>query len=533
MLVSMATGTGKTVVFSKLYQSLKSRLSGQMLVLAHREELVDQSIDKLKKCNPKATVAKEMAEHHADANADIIVASVASLGRKGTKRVEKYDWKNVDKLIVDEAHHSTADSYGNVFDVFGSMLPGTDKITLGFTATPQRSDGKALAEKYEKIAYVYSIRNAIEDGWLADVRGYRVRTETSLADVKTVGGDFAQDQLNETVNTPKRNHHIVESWKELANGRQTVAFCVGIKHAQDLAEMFNEKGIVAEAVWGDDPDRGNKLAQHREGKITVLCNCGVLVEGYDDPSITCVLLARPTKSAVLFTQMVGRGTRLYPGKTDCIVIDVVDISGKHSLVTLPTLMGLQGVLDLKGHSLLWAVKTLEAEQDAHPSIDFTKLESLDKLKQFIEQVDMFDVRFPEEVEENSDLTWYRAAEGGYRMRVPACKKHGEIVTKGGTVHIYQNMLDKWEIVGKIAGAQFHGVRNSMEEAFKVADEQVIKRARYALNVLQRELTWQDRPATPQQLGLLKKLFPWKQFPETLGRGQASRIIGERLAGKAK
>ena len=552
MLLSLATGTGKTIVMSRLYKRLKSRLPGQLIVLAHREELIDQNRAKMQAVNPGLKVDKEMASHHADpATADVIMASVATLGRKGTKRVEIYNWSQVDKIFVDEAHHSTADSYGNIFTLAGSFDQPTHKLLLGVTATPSRGDGTALAKVYDKIAYVYSIRQAIEDGWLVDVRGYRVRTDTDISQVKTSAGDFAQEALEDAVNTPKRNHRVVLAWKELAFGRQTIAFCVGIQHAKDLADRFEAEGVVAAAVWGDDPERAEKLRLHREGKITVLCNCGVLTEGYDDWRVSCVLLARPTKSPVLFTQMVGRGTRLQEGlgnlkellltpkaktlfvtdgfKKDCIVIDVVDNAGKNSLVTLPTLMGLGCSFDLRGQSMVGAVRQIEEMQDKHPSIDFTTLDDIDKMQSFIESVNMFDVRFPEEVEQNSELTWFRSAEGGYRMSIPAQEKG----TKSSSVHIFQNLLNKWEIVGSIGQAQFHGVRNSIEEAFKVADEQIRQRAPWAMKVLAREATWHDKQASPQQMALLKKLMPWKTFPANLGRGQASRLIGERLAGKAK
>ena len=146
MLASSATGTGKTVMFSQLYEKLKSRLPGQMLVLAHREELIDQNIAKMRLVNPTLRVDKEMAEHKADpSQADVVIASVATLGRKGTKRVEKYNWERVSKVIVDEAHHSTADSYRNIFALTRSLEPTSNGLLLGLTATPQRSDGKALA----------------------------------------------------------------------------------------------------------------------------------------------------------------------------------------------------------------------------------------------------------------------------------------------------------------------------------------------------------------------------------------------------
>ena len=546
MLISLATGTGKTVIFSKLYEKLKSRLPGQMIVLAHTEELVDQNREKMQRINPDIKVDKEMAEHKADpSTADVIMASVATLGRKGTKRVDAYNWERVDKLVIDEAHHSPADSYKRVIDLV--IRPEwTHKLLLGVTATPQRSDGKALAEIYEKVAYVYSIRQAIEDGWLVDIRGYRVRTDVDLSGVEKSKGDFVQEQLAAAVNTPERNRRIVRAWQQLGKGRSTVAFCAGIEHAKALAEEFSKNGILAYAVWGDDPDRAEKLKMHREGNVTVLCNCGVLVEGYDDWRIGCIILARPTQSCVLFTQMVGRVTRLEEGcgnlkdpkyysdgffvpcyKQDGIVIDVVDNSVKHTLVTLPTLMGLTNGLDLKGKSLVGAIQKIEELQEQYPSLDFKKLEDFDQIKQFIEQADFFEVRFPEEVEANSDLTWYRAAAGGYRLNIPKDKGAGA----GGYVRIFQNMLDQWEVDGLIDNKKFHGVGNQMENAFKVCDEQIRKRVPDVLTIISRKATWHGKKATKSQLSLLKRFYPHKQMPADLTAGQASRLIGERIARK--
>ena len=269
----------------------------------------------------------------------------------------------------------------------------------------------------------------------------------------------------------------------------------------------------------------------------------MLVEGYDDWRIGCVVLARTTQSTVLFTQMVGRGTRLQEGtgnlksalrhgleleeglKTDCIVIDVVDNSSRHSLITLPTLMGLPGTLDIQGKGVVAAAEEIEAAQAEHPSIDFTKLELLSNMKQFIEQINMFEVRFPPEVEENSELTWYRAAGGGYRIAIP--KAAG-----GGYAKISQNMLDKWEIEGDLGGRTFHGTGAAMEGAFKKCDELIRERCPEILNIISRKATWHDKKASAQQMSLLAKLYKGRKFPE-LTKGMASRLIGERLARKAK
>ena len=196
----------------------------------------------------------------------------------------------------------------------GYCSPTLTKLLLGTTATSKRADGKALGEFFNRISFTYGLEQAIKDGWLVDVRGYRVDTETDLDSVSIEAGDFNKTELQDKVNNPERNKRIVEAWMKLAEFRQTVAFCAGVDHAKALAATFKEFGVDAEAIWGDDPDRAQKLADHKAGKTKVLCNYGVLVEGYDDPGISCILHARPTENESLYQQMSGRGTRLDPGR---------------------------------------------------------------------------------------------------------------------------------------------------------------------------------------------------------------------------
>jgi len=535
----MATGTGKTVIFSQLPERMKDVLPGQQLILAHREELIDQAIDKMRLLNPGMKVDKEKAEHKADTSiADCIVASVATLGRKGNKRILQYNWQNIDKIITDEAHHSIADSYLNIYDASGILSPDSkNRFMLGVTATPQRGDGKALAQLYQKISFVYSMRQAIEDGWLVEVCGYKVNTQTSLDYVKTTGGDYAIGELAETVNNPQRNALVVKSWLDKGQSRQTVVFAVDIAHAQALAVMFQEAGVSAEAVWGNDPERDDKLKRHRNKQTTVIVNCGILTEGYDDWQIGCVVLARPTKSAVLFTQMIGRATRLEEGtgnlhewigppertiKKDCIVIDVVDASSKNSLVTLPTLMGMNSKLDLQGKGLIESVKMLEKAQKDFPHIDFDTLPDLSQLQTHIQNVNLFDIKFPEEVQEHSKLSWYPSATGGYVLILP----------DKDVLHVEQNLLDKWEVFGSIKGKKYRGERDTIEEVFTAADGLVQKVVPESLKVLNREAHWHKDPPTDAQIKTLKRFFKGKPLPLDLDKGKASRLISSYLAGKA-
>lgn len=586
-LVTMATGTGKTVVFANLPERLHHKLPGQMWVIAHREELIDQAVSKIRDWNPSLLVDKEMAEHFANPLADVIVSSVASIGRKGTKRADRFDWDAVTKVVIDEAHHSTATTYQNFMELTGVLKPGANKLLLGVTATPARGDGKALAQVYQKITYSYPMRAAIEDGWLVDLRGYRVNTQTSLDELKTVAGDFQQDALADAVNNPARNQLVVKAWQDKAAGLQTVVFCVDIQHSLDMAAMFRQFGVKAQALWGDDPERrdscvcsgcerrwvGNqfdgkrcpcggvyklfegKLSLHKKGEITVLCNCGVLIEGYDDWRIKCIVDAAPTKSSSRYTQKVGRGTRLQEGtgnllealtagialeKTDCIIIDVCDATTKHTLQTVPTLMGLDSNLDLNGQLAAKSAAAIEKAQEENPHIDLRNLRDMTQLNAYIESVNLFDITFPPEVTENSELSWHPTADNGYTVMLP---NHERAIIK-------QNMLDEWEITAVIKGQKFRGVRATSKEAFKAADSVIEKYAPMDLKILRREEAWHSDLATPPQKGLLRKHYKGRELPycickvvstlplcptckarTDLTKGHAGRLISAKIAGK--
>jgi ATP-dependent helicase IRC3 len=543
-LIVMATGTGKTHCFGRLYGEMKSRLPGKMLVLAHTDELVKQNAVVMAYHHGEANVSVEMGQTlYADPNSQIISASVQTLGRKGTKRGDNWDWDEFDKIVVDEAHHSTTDGYRRILERTGVLQSDSRKLLLGVTATPQRTDGIALSEIYDKVVYQYPIRQAIAEGWLVDVRGYRVSTSTSLVGVgSTSSGDFNLGELSERINTPQRNQQVVDAWKRIGERRKTIVYCADIKHAQDMANEFNTAGISADAMWGDDDERTQKLEQHSASRSGVLCVCGLLIEGYNDPSIACIVLARPSESVILLPQMIGRGTRLEDGvnlkdhepeervKRNLIVIYFADGKPEPSLVTLPTLMGLSNNLDLQGQSLLHAAETIEALQEENPDVDFSKLELLDKAKLFIEQVDMFRVNFPQEVQDNSELSWFRSASGGYKMLIP---KEGP--EPQGFVKLYENVLGQWEVDGEIQSDRFHGVRPTFEESIKVADEQIRKRvSKRTLGNVLREAKWHGKKVSPGQRGMLKRLFPWQHFNyDQMNSGQASKKIAEALTRRSK
>jgi len=352
----------------------------------------------------------------------IVVAGVQTIGTSiGARRLQRFKPDEFDAIVCDEAHHAIAATYRTIFEHFGLFEADSNKLLLGVTATPVRGDGRGLNAVFQEIVYQMSILDAIQKGWLCDLRAYRIRTTVDLDRVRAnPGGDFVEDQLGLAVNTSRRNNEIVGTWLKLGGQRRTVVFCVTIQHAKDLAEAFKAQGVAADCIWGEDQDRGKKLDKHKRGEITVLTNCAVLTEGYDDWQISCILLARPTRSELLFTQMIGRGTRIEEGldnlvdarirnqdirKPDCIVIDVVDNSTIHRLVTMATLFGYETDHDFEGACVSRVGRKIQQMGPTEPRLVPDRM--LDEMAALVEEVDLFAPKWSDGILNRSVLQWFR------------------------------------------------------------------------------------------------------------------------------
>lgn len=549
-LIQLPTGTGKTPVFANLrrHHSFDKR----QLVLVHRDELAEQAANTIKAWNPEFRVGIEMGVHTCAAGDDVVVAGVQTIGTGNSTRLTQFDPEEFGPIVCDEAHHSVAPTYKRIFGHFGfgEQVAGVtghrvNRLLLGVTATPNRGDGQGLGQVYDEIIYQMSILQAIREGWLVDVKGIRVKTNTDLSGVSVRAGDFAVRELEEAVNIDERNHLIVQSWLKYGESRQTICFCVDIAHAKSLSDTFKAYGVAAECIWGTDPDRAAKLKYHKAGGLKVLTNCGVLTEGYDDWAVSCIIMARPTKSQLLFVQMAGRGTRLPKGidnllqakaegvllvKTDCLLIDVVDNCAKHSMVTLASIFGLAPKLDMKGKSVLRTIEEFEQAERDHPQADLSEIESLDDIPAQIERIELFTIKWPEEVIANSKLRWHSDPSGnGYYISIPPSKS-------GETVRIQPDLLDKWSIKGSVNGNQFEqtGI-NELPEAFRVADGMILNFGRGLLTLLRREQRWHKARISDPQRRMLEKF--WKYKPELLAainglsRGEASKMIEKEVHDK--
>jgi len=332
-LVVLPTGAGKTILAAALSQ----QAHGRVLMLVHRDELVQQSVEKFGYIWPEQSIGVVKAERD-EYDRQVVVASVQTLQHK--RRRDRLNKDEFSLVIVDEAHHSPAESYRNTLEDLGFLPdPSVGRLLLGITATPMRGDGIGLKGVFEKIVYRRSISDLVRAGYLADVQGIRVRTSVDLNKVRTVRGDFQAKDLSLAVDTPRRNKVIVDAYRKHGEQRRAVAFTVDIAHAQHIAEAFRDGGFRADWVSGELPieERRERLRRLRDGEIDVLSNCAVLTEGWDEPSVACLIMARPTKSTGLYIQMAGRGLRPYPGKDYCLVIDVSD--NAHDICALGTLDG--------------------------------------------------------------------------------------------------------------------------------------------------------------------------------------------------
>jgi superfamily II DNA or RNA helicase len=357
-LVVMPTGTGKTVLFGLVARDWPT---GKVLVVAHREELIFQAADKIEQiCGDRPDI--EMADLRAGANeiwtnSHVVITSVQTMCRE--RRHSRFNPEDFGLVIIDEAHHAVANTYGKVLGYFGQ---NPNIKILGVTATPDRADEEALGKVFESVAYDYQIPNAVQDGWLVPIDQQFVYVEgLDLSLCKTTAGDLNSGDLARVMEQEEILHKVVAPTIELAGDRPTLVFASSVAHADRMAEIFNRhRGDSAVCLHGNTPteDRRKHLDRFKRGEFQFLCNCGLFLEGFDCPSIAVVAMARPTKSRALYAQCVGRGTRPLPGlvdglngpderkqailtsgKSSVLVLDFVGNSGKHKLVTTADILG--------------------------------------------------------------------------------------------------------------------------------------------------------------------------------------------------
>lgn len=311
-LLVLPTGCGKTIVFAKITEELVRR-GKRVLILAHRGELLEQAADKIAKATRLQCATEKAEESCIGSWFRVVVGSVQTLQRP--KRLAKFKSDYFDNIIVDEAHHVISSGYQAVLEHFKSAQ------VLGVTATPDRGDMKNLGTVFDSLAYEYTLPKAIKEGFLVPIKALTLPLKLDLSRVSTQAGDFKASDIDSALDPYL--HQIAEEMMEHCKDRKTVIFLPLIKTSQKFCSILNSKGFRAAEVNGDSEDRAQVLSDFDKGKYNVLCNSMLLTEGWDCPSVNCVIVLRPTKVRGLYSQMVGRGTRLSPetGKTDLLLLD--------------------------------------------------------------------------------------------------------------------------------------------------------------------------------------------------------------------
>lgn len=319
-LLVLPTGCGKTIVFAKIAEDCV-RLGERVLILAHRGELLEQAADKIRTATGLLCATEKAQESCLGSWYRIVVGSVQTLMRE--KRLAGFGRDYFDTIIIDEAHHCISDSYQRVLDHFAGAR------VLGVTATPDRGDMQNLGSVFESLAYEYTLPKAIKEGYLSPIQALTIPLRMDLSSVAVQAGDFRAADIGTALDPYLEQ--IAEEMQKYCADRKTVVFLPLVKTAQKFRDVLNARGFRAAEVDGESPERAAILEQFDRGDYNVLCNSMLLTEGWDCPSVDCVVVLRPTKVRSLYSQMVGRGTRLHPGKENLLLLDFLWHTERHEL----------------------------------------------------------------------------------------------------------------------------------------------------------------------------------------------------------
>ncbi|KAH9470607.1 hypothetical protein Pst134EA_007854 [Puccinia striiformis f. sp. tritici] len=580
--VSLPTGSGKTTVFLNLIHKIPAKrvdlgeTPWRSMVIVNSVELAHQTIRQLQKLYPNTVVGTEQGSKRSPADAEVIVATYQSLHSK--ERFKKFDPAHFKCIIVDEAHHALSTSYLQILSYFNRdiehqnapesensyNLKHAEVPIIGFSATFSRHDRLALSTVFQEIVYHYELRDMIQAGWLAPARFTSVKVDMDLSQVALTSGkepDYVPDRLAEVIDTDPINKLLVSIYLERAATRKsTLIFTVNILHMYRLANQFREAGIDARVIFSGTPPSERKvlLDEFRSSKFPVLVNCAVLTEGADVPNVDCVILARPTRSRTLLTQMIGRGLRKSSGtgKTDCLLIDIFG-SVERGVIVNPSLEG----LDPNQFGNNWCPE--ESENVSSSAEVAENLEEEDpqqassgsaSVKRFT--YTDFDSPFKNEPEYQNagDLyrltrySWVACGDGIFVLELLG-QGHLRIQTEreesGGIRYViyFVRTMQRTDPANNDSSRifvkpQMIGTAENIPEAIKTADAflgQATKSNKIGLSLsiirnLERRAPWRGSPASEQQITIIKKRLGSKfsddlaQDFDHLDKGRAANLL---------
>lgn len=506
-----ATGLGKTVGFSAIAHEIRKYADTNVLIIAHRDELLTQAAQKYHFIDPTAIIGK-VGNGSFEWGAPVTVASIQTIAR--ANHLKQAQMFNYGLVIVDECHHAHAENeYGKVL----RALPNA--FVIGCTATDDRLDKKTNDDLFGEAVHSMSILDAIDQGYLTNIRAIAVKTGTNLDGLHTKDGDYQVKELAEKIDTPARNQKIVDAYLEHASQLQAICFSVDIAHATHLAETFNSAGVSSVAVSGKTHNRSEILRDFEKGKYRVLCNCQVFTEGYDAETVydeeeekyiflSCAIMARPTKSRGLYVQCVGRILRPAPTKSEALILDATDNILNHRLEP-QNLAKIVGIDDLKDNETVKEAKARKAEE----------LRKKRERKTTINREQ--DINLNVLVR----LNWQRKDDGMFVLEVGAEKHRIALVPDWDSD--YDETYGNYTVWARLA--PFYDAQMWVESApLSWAQGLAEKKARLLLSdaknikLVDRNAPWRNYPATDKQLEMLER-FGVEVSP-AITKGEASDII---------
>jgi len=447
--------------------------------------------------------------------------------------------------LVHNCHHSTWSSYLNVLSYFWAnkeeWLKEWHPVVLWFTATPNRADNQWLDKVFDEVVFKYDMRDAIEDWYLARIKAYTVNTNESLDWISIRAGDFAIGELSKTVNTPERNKLILESYKTICDYEKAIVFAVDVNHAIELSKMFKDDWYNSEVVTGETPkdERKQIIKDFKDGKIHVLSNVGVFIEGFDEPSTKAILLARPTKSAGLYIQQIGRGSRLSPWKTEVKIIDFVDNMTKNSIISSSSLIGLDKPIKANWHDLMDLKEKYEELLANKPNADIRNIE-IDDIDRLITEVDIFKLaQTPEVVKNSSSYSWISYLEW-FRLNLGKlddwsslwCDIRENAIGQRDVI-FYKNIkvdpcFKNWFKKSVFQKEHSFSVRDRIT-ALEEADRYIYKNYKERIYLVDQYSSWRSGGASVKQVALLKKF--WHANADQLSKWEAANLLNKIFAEK--
>jgi len=521
-LVTMATGLGKTIVFSEMIR----RTNGRALVLAHRDELLEQAAAKIRLVCPSASIGFVRRQQN-ELDCDVVLASVQTIARE--KRLASFP-KDFSIIVVDEAHHAVAPEHRRILEHTGALSDNAAApFLLGVTATPHRADKISLAEIFQKTVFKLSIMDGIIGGYLCDLRVQAIRLDLSkLKSKNSKNRDFSDSLLGEALMAAQAPERIVAAYLRAARGRRALCFTPTIEVARAVSASFNSAGVSSEWLCGETPPKERRaiLERLRSGETQAVANAGVLTEGFDEPSLGAIIVARPTQSKSLYIQMVGRGTRTAPshGKKDCIVLDVVGAneiqSDAKQIVTLADITGLPA-------AALASMSVLEAVSHYHALMTAQETEAVSMPAVPVREIEKPPPLLLAPVKPLKQFAWVRL-EGDFK-RIYALS-----LGQGCFLYVVPVSKDVFDVM-RYDPAQPEAARGMMESVaenlpldYAMGRAEDIVRDTPSMPLVTARAGWRASPASVKQIELLKEIRLFAK--DTLTKGEAADLITGHIAG---